>query len=192
MATAEEPAGKTCTWYAAFCPRGGDCKKGGKRLGTFRSEAQARQAMISHLMGSTYHLMSKTEAQSLADAADVDTEDYDENWRDDASWPSTSAPAGPSPSTPTQALANKAAFPQRPIGQPPASSASFDQMVKKIKLEGQGYVNVAVLYASATKSEQAARASARIARQAAAAFDAEAEVFGAAVSELRQIMNRGV
>ena len=72
MANDSKEPEKLFPWYVSYCPVGGECKKGNKRLGCFSSVQTAKSAIVSHLTGSAYHYMEPAEAHKLAADADLD------------------------------------------------------------------------------------------------------------------------
>jgi len=62
--------GNVWKWYA-YCPLGGSCSKGGATLGGFFSEARSKQAVLNHLVGSTYHGLSDELAEFEATAVEA-------------------------------------------------------------------------------------------------------------------------
>jgi hypothetical protein len=174
--------------YACFCPRAGDCRKGGKRLATAITEAEARQKIVHHLTTSSYHGLSEDEAVAEAASAELLLEEYAEEppepkgkgkkgggggweWREHAwgeGWTEGNKGKGggkrwePYP-TP---VAQQALVPAQPCVQ-----ANLDQLQ--------------TIMSAASRAESAARTAARMAKAAAAAFDEEAHVLREAVDLLR-------
>ena len=62
--------GNVWKWYA-YCPLGGSCSKGGATLGGFFSEGRSKQAVLNHLMGSTYHGLNEEQANFEASAVEA-------------------------------------------------------------------------------------------------------------------------
>ena len=62
--------GHVWKWYA-YCPLGGSCSEGGATLGGFFSEGRSKQAVINHLMGSTYHGLNEEQANFEASAVEA-------------------------------------------------------------------------------------------------------------------------
>lgn len=76
--------------YFGFCPKGDECSKKHARLGNDATEEAARERIYNHLTTSTYHvgIVSDEEARMLADGADVQFEDYEEQpaWTPEPKW----------------------------------------------------------------------------------------------------------
>ena len=195
------------TWYVCYCPAGAQCGKHGKRLGSFEDDSSARQCIYNHLTRSSHHNATHEDAQQAAQTAALDMED----WPEEVQLPPQAAQAQ---------QAAQAHLPPPPVHdtQPPTwnattrsvpySKASTTAPPPRLQLVQTAEVrdarelqmqpaydvpslpSMAFLLAAAVKSEQAARASARIARQAAQAFDDEAEHFSAAARLFKQALDR--
>ena len=63
--------------YVCYCPLSDACQKGGKRLGSYDLEEDARKAIQNHLERSSYHYMGETEANDAAMMADLEVEEVD-------------------------------------------------------------------------------------------------------------------
>ena len=160
-------------WWASFCPSGDECGRKGKRLGTYRDEFKAREAIFNHLQNSPKHDWPSDQAQIAADGAELTLEE----WPMDKTWQEAQAPAEPRPKArvaPYQQQARDARSTSSQLTTPAPSDSQF----------------AGIMLAASMKAEQAARASSRIACQAANAFDEEAENFASAARHFRQVLER--
>ena len=203
-------------WFVGYCPCSDQCAKGGKRLGSRQTDAQCRAMIAGHLQNSSYHMLSADDALALANEATLDLEEYPaEECKDKPDKPRVAdARSSPyvlsaheatakatakvigtpqptekrrQPTTPLQGPAAPAPPPPKELPLQLSNSNSSSSLAPSMdKAAGS---NIALIFSSVQKSEQAARASARIARQAAAAFDEEAENFAAAARQIRQAMD---
>ena len=188
-------------WYVVFCPAGADCGKHNKRLGTYPLEVKAREAVFNHLTASSKHNWDADRSQQAADTAEVTVEE----------WPAEPAqrPAEPSQQHQHHAYSagpqsSHALVPHPKRGgpydapnarrqvQPDDGQRHQDQdPMTDLSLSDVGLAQYAgLMLAACQKAEQAARASARIARSGAAGFDEEAETFGAAARHFKQVLDR--
>ena len=87
--TWEEPSG-TVTLFGVTCPLGSQCKKGGANLCKKKTEEEARQHLINHLMVSPYHGLAQLEAEAHADQQEIssweDVTSYNKSKADEADW----------------------------------------------------------------------------------------------------------
>ena len=184
-------------WFAAFCPHGTICRKGNKRLGTAATEEAARELIVSHLCGSSYHEFKVEHARQEANAAEI----FQEEWEKELPPGATVAPKASSPVAAaggaSSSTGSRLPYARRPIGMEPSPAPSTPTMLQPRAKQftelltynkHQAQPNQAFLYAAAQRGEQAARAASRIARQAAEAFDQEAENFRDAAQQIRNEM----
>ena len=171
------------TWYAVFCPAGADCGKHGKRLGSYPNELAARKAVYNHLSASTKHMWTHELATDAADSAELTAEQ----------WPAGDQQHGGADRAEEMAPRPKRAGSSAggPYQRPPPPPPQAPQQQMELAVQQIDFMQYAgVMLAAAQKAETAARASARMARQAAGAFDEEAEKFMSAARAFRQILER--
>ena len=159
--------------FVSFRPHAYDCGRGGRRLGWDETEDEARARIVRHLTASTKHSFIQEDAQTAADAAELQEEEWEvpvltpppkgkgkgKQWREDV-WPAQrSAPY------PDQQIV---------VAVSPAASAAFTDVVGR------------AVHAIA-KAEAGARASSRMARQAFQAFEDEANALAHALDSLKNI-----
>ena len=66
----------TETWYVGFCPDADICKRYGRRLCCCRTEEEAREKIVAHLMNSSYHAWGSDRAVEAADVATLEQQEY--------------------------------------------------------------------------------------------------------------------
>ena len=98
---------KTVTKYNVYCPCNETCKKGNRTLGSYWTEAKARDAVFTHLTQSCYHLMDEETAKDWADRVEVSAYTYEQETQEDALTSrdprqSTRAKTRPRPSEPDE------------------------------------------------------------------------------------------
>ncbi len=193
-------AAKMETWYVPFCPLADACNKGGRRLESFASEAEAREKVAWHLVNSTYHDMPQGEADEQAACCQVDQEEYEakipeatggkgqqhsgkggkgQQWGGGRSepydrWSGRGQQQQQGSKLSNQALAQVAEVVSKVMT---SSSSSAGQLVVQ---------RPNAVLAAMTKAEASARTAGRMARMAAGAFEEEASVLRDAIEEYQQ------
>ena len=156
--------------FVSFCTHAYDCGRGGRRLGWDGQEDEARARIVHHLTASTKHNFTQEDAQTAADAAELQEEEWEvpvltpppkgkgkgKQWREDV-WP-------------TQ---RSAPYPDQQIVVAAASTAFTDVVGRAVH--------------AIARAEAGARASSRMARQAFQAFEDEANVLATALESLKNI-----
>jgi hypothetical protein len=206
------PAGRQPTHFAPYCPHGDKCSKKG-RLGWFNSMEEAKQKVINHLLASEYHAdeMDDEKAEELWKQTEVDV------WPEDKAakrqkqqhptttttrakaLPAASAAAPPPPVVPDlgtlisgavhQALTSAPVLPLEPMQQQ-NQLAALDVSSTQNQL---AFVTSAITRACEhiAKSIAANRTAARMARQAAEAFELEAHTLQNALDTIQQVYAPG-
>ena len=175
--------------YICFCPLGDTCGKKGKRIGSYRSEEEARDAVSLHLQRSSYHEMGPEEASSYAAAASLDVEEWPETadppqeqkggkgWR--SSHPYKGYEKGYEKGQGKQAGKEHIFDRTRALatpGQASSSSGGGAPVLMQMRLEAQ-----------AQKLEAAARAAVKFCRQAQLAFEEECANIRDVIEDLRKV-----
>ena len=172
--------------YVPFCPHGDICKQGGKRLGAFFSEEAAREKVAWHLEYSSYHYFSKADAQEASMQAHIDVEDYEPPPEEPAAEDAGKGSKNKSRPAPYQGKSTwgkgKGKIHQAMLQHDGGSSSSGAavQPVTSVAVAGMRLENQAI------RCEAAARQAAKFARQAAVAFDEEADNLRALIDEIRR------
>ena len=64
--------------FASFCPQGGECNHKGRRLGTDKSESDARWRISNHLQTSSYHQLDEIAADEIAASCTAEVQEEEE------------------------------------------------------------------------------------------------------------------
>lgn len=206
MAATAKP---TRTAWVAFCPSSDVCKRGGRRLGSFWTEQEAREKVYHHLTASTLHSMGAEEATAQADNAMLDTEEaeteeatggeqgkqeqgkygkYEQGKYEQGKWSKDDW------SRPYAQGKGKGKHGGKPAEDAAAKMMNVIADVMKTAAGGSGALTFAHpsrpnrmedVITSIARSEAAARTAARMAHAAANAFEQEASVLHGAMESIR-------
>ena len=169
--------------FVSFCPLGGDCKKGGKRLGWDATESEARARISTHLRCSTHHELDEEVANEAAATADLVEE---EKWiapasdagkgkagKGGSSWRSEDWQSG---GWGTGSWSSRAS----PYPEPQQSSRELARPAAPMPMTSREKIIAAI-----ARAEAGTRAASRMARQAFQAFEDEANVLREALDAMR-------
>ncbi len=183
--------------YYIFCSRAADCKKGGKRLGTFKSEEDCRWALANHLAASSYHTVSQAEADAEAADAIVQTEDWDDADFEPADQGAKGKGKGKSKDAGHRRSVEP--YPSKGKGKGKkgeiemwgaSSSASSSWQVQTWSQQPSDQdTKLKEILQAVARSEAAARTAARMARGAATAFESESAVLREAMDTITSFMS---
>lgn len=190
-------------FYISFCTRGGECRRGGSRLGADRDERDARWRISNHLHTSSYHNLSLDDAEEESRTAELVEEEAEEeaSLRDHAegdgaasSWRHGPYDKGKGKSKGWNkgdkgGKGGKAdmtevirATVHEMLAAPPPSAPHSVMMLSS----PPAMTLIDRLVQHVSRAEAAARSSARLARSAAQAFEEEAGHFRDVLEELSQ------
>ena len=181
--------------HVSFCPFGDACTKKGKRLGADLTSDMARQRIITHLMNSPYHALAQDDAESAASAADITTKDADDanesaaggsgdgghhggRWSAD-DWNEWHAQRSGKGKGKGKGKSRSGPYHDE---QPYAGRGTDEVAVHRHSPDF-----IARLATAIGRAEAGCRAASRMARQACAAFEDEANVLREALDQIRNI-----
>ena len=184
--------------FVPYCPRGDTCGKKGRRLGSYASEEEARSAIAWHLERSSYHNMDAAEAGEASQLADVDVEEWPEEEADDKGGATKGAEdkggekgsGGSGKGWRSQPYKDKGHWDNKGKGK--GRLAIADSTSGGSSSSNSGIANLTAmqmrLEQQAARVEQAAKASARFAKQAGLAFEEEAANVRELIDDLRKAL----
>jgi len=196
-------------YYVAFCPFSDDCGIGGKPLGSFRSEAEARGEVKWHLQQCTAHDVPEADAELASRIAALEEEEYEEKEQASSSGKgqdqaissgkgkeqASSSGKGKQQASSSgkgqvQAISSGKGKQQRWNWQPqnwwrsePYAQTSTQLVARSSSTTIESRMR---LEQQAIRCEAAARQAARLARSAAIAFEEEAQTIKELVDDIRR------
>jgi hypothetical protein len=168
----------TTTYYVCFCPCSEACKKGGTRLGSFKTEDEARQKIVHHLTHSSHHNMDEQDANGFASESKLEEEQHDdskaakgkgkgEGKGEGSGWKRSEPYAWGGSSTGNKSW--------------DSWSSSSNKNKFQVAVVGHEVDHIAAI----VRCETSARQAAKVARAAALAFDDEAATLAQELARLR-------
>ena len=187
------------TDFACYCPLGAECSKKNHRLAWFKTEQEAREKVLHHLLNSEYHRDKVTEQQAHELAAKAPMDVWPDDSKVEAKKRRPSEPSMPPPVADVSAVIQQAVMQavQATAGIAPstASSSSLAPWHQDpSETEAQlNFVSAGITRATEhiSKSVAAVKTAARMARQAAEAFEQESHNLQQALDAIQALYAPG-